>query len=165
MIVVDIETTGLDSRIHQIVSIGAVDTETGETFYKECRIYKKDKVDYEALAVNGFTEDQVRDRKKITSKQLYDAFLGWCYGRSETLMSCNISFDVAFLRKVNFESGYEFKKFPFRRCLDLITMYYAKFRVVRGLKAMCEQLNIEPEPKIHNALNGALKAAEVFEKL
>jgi DNA polymerase III epsilon subunit-like protein len=167
MIIVDIETTGLDSRIHQMLSIGAVDSKTGETFYGECRVYKKDILDPRALAVNGFTEAEARDPKKMTPKQLYDSFLAWCKPRSNTLVTCNISFDQSFLRKVNYEAGYPFDHFPFRRCLDLYTMAYIKLGEPMSLKKMCTKLGIEPEPEVHNALTGAQKAHEClkhFEK-
>lgn len=165
MIVIDLETTGLNSRIHQIISIGAIDTKSEETFYGECRIYKKDKVDPEALKVNGFLESQIRDNKLITPKKLYKNFLDWSNGRSNTLLSCNIYFDQVFLRKVHHDSKMDFNSFPFRRNLDLYTMAYCKLGKTLGLKAICKELNIEPEPEIHNALTGATKAYECLKIL
>jgi DNA polymerase III epsilon subunit-like protein len=162
MIFVDIETSGLDARVHQMLAVGAVDSKTGETFYGECKVYKKDKLDPRALEVNGFTEAQAKDRSKMTPKQLYDAFLAWSKPRSNTLVTCNISFDQSFLRKVNYEAGYPFDHFPFRRCLDLYTIAYMKLGQPMSLKKMCITLGIEPEPDVHNALTGAQKALECF---
>jgi len=50
--------------LHKILSTCAVNTKTGKTFYEECRVYKKDKSDPKALAVDGFTEAQARDLKR-----------------------------------------------------------------------------------------------------
>ena len=60
MIVADLETTGLDSRKHSILSIGAMDFENQEnTFYGECRIRENSEIDEEALRVNGFTREKI----------------------------------------------------------------------------------------------------------
>ena len=52
MIVVDLETTGVDPRKHSILSIGAVDFNNQENyFYGECRIREGALIDNYALAV------------------------------------------------------------------------------------------------------------------
>jgi len=61
MIVIDVEASGVDSRIDSLVSVGAVDFEHPENrFYEECRIWEGAHVEKEALAVNGFTLEEIQ---------------------------------------------------------------------------------------------------------
>lgn len=165
MIVVDIETTGLNPSEHQMVSVGAINLDSGESFYQECRIYPEDKIDPIALKVNGFTEEYIRNNSLQSPVELYEYFLVWSSGKSKMLGSCNISFDLSFLKKVHAKSGRDYRDFPFRRNIDLYSVFYAKTGKVGGLKYICTELGIEPEPEIHNALTGAEKAAECFKIL
>lgn len=165
MIVVDIETTGLNPMEHQIVSVGALNLATGDIFYEECRIYPEDKIDPLALKINGFKEDYIRDSSLQTPIELYEYFITWSLGKSKMLGSCNISFDLSFLKKVHFQSGREFREFPFRRNIDLYSVFYTKTGKIGSLKFICQELGIEPEPEIHNALVGAQKTAECFKIL
>jgi len=160
MIVVDVETTGLNPKKHQIVSIGAVDYDTGETFYGECRVYKNDEIDPRALAVNGFTEEYLRNYKRPSPKRLYETFYTWTVGRSMMLAGCVVGFDISFLKSVH-ERTQGSKDFPFYyRSIDLHSIAYQRFGKSYALKTICENLGVEPEPEIHNALNGAMKAYE-----
>jgi len=62
MIVVDLETTGLDPGENSIVSIGAIDfVNPSRTFYKECRIPAGTKVSKESLKITGLTLKGLKD--------------------------------------------------------------------------------------------------------
>jgi len=100
MIVVDVETSGTDSRLHSIVSIGAVDFEQPERqFYRECRIFDGAQVEAEALAVNGFSLEQVTDMHKQSLEQVMAEFIAWCKPvANRTLGGHNTSFDRDFLQ-------------------------------------------------------------------
>jgi len=61
MIVVDVETSGLDPQKHPIVSLSALDFSHSENkFYEECRIFKGAEIAQEALLINGFSEEELR---------------------------------------------------------------------------------------------------------
>lgn len=165
MIVIDLETTGLNPKKHQMVSLGAVDYKTGQTFYDDCRIYSSDEIDPEALKVNGFTEDWVRDKHLMTPKQLFDRFLLWSGSRSNMLAGCVVDFDISFLKKVH-NKAYPNWDFPFNyRSIDLHSVAYQVLGRSLSLHEICDILGIEPEPEIHNALTGATKAYECLKIL
>ena len=83
MIVLDIETTGLDPEQHVLLSIGAIDfLHPSETFYGECHIREGEKVDSEALELNGFSYDEVKDKTKQSARDLIIAFNDWLDSRS-----------------------------------------------------------------------------------
>jgi len=67
-VVFDCETTGLDWKRNSIVSLGAVDLISGDTFYEECKILPGTEIDVNALGVNGFTKDEVLDEQKRKRK-------------------------------------------------------------------------------------------------
>lgn len=71
MIVVDIETTGLDPKNHSILSIGAIDMNNPENkFYGECQCEPGKMVSEQALKINGFTQESLMDEKKPTVGEL-----------------------------------------------------------------------------------------------
>jgi DNA polymerase III epsilon subunit-like protein len=166
MIVVDIETTGVDPQKHQMVSIGAVDYDTGETFYGECRIYKFDEWTQEALNINGFTLEQIHDEKKQTPFELYERFVKWASPRSSMLAGHNIGgFDLQFLKQAQCR-GRKNTTFPFRyQTVDLHSVAFSRFKKSYSMSKICQMLGIKPEPEIHNALTGAQKEYECFKIL
>lgn len=166
MIIIDLETTGIDPSTHSILSIGAVDFDTGETFYRECRKDFYAQYTDEALTINGFTLDQINDKTKPTSVQIYHDFVKWSKGRSTLLAGHNVGgFDLKFLQKVHSKQR-KFSKFPYQfRTVDLHSLAYQRFGKSLSMSAICKKLGIEPEPDIHNALTGAQKEYECFKLL
>jgi len=101
MIVVDLETSGLDPEVHGMLSIGAVEFENPENmFYGECGLREGALISEDALKVNGFTKEQIRNCEK-SCEGLLGEFLSWARAVKErTLAGQNLgSFDVPFLRK------------------------------------------------------------------
>lgn len=160
-IVIDIETSGVIPGKHQILSIGAICSKTGERFYEECRIYKWNKIEQSALKVNGFTELECRDETKPTPKQIYNKFKKWCLGRSNILAGHNIgSFDVQFLKMM--EKGEWMFKYHY---IDLHSMAFCRFGESLSHKNIAIKLGLDPEPTPHNALGGAISEYNCIIKL
>jgi DNA polymerase III epsilon subunit-like protein len=164
LIVIDLETSGDNPVEHQILSIGAVDFTTRETFYGECKLNAWDKYMPEALAINGFTVEQIYDPTKPTPLKLYSDFLNWAVPRNGLLAGQNVgSFDVQFLMKNNRDYG---QPWPFRyNYVDLHSVFYAKYGQSLSLKKICQFFGVKPKPTIHNALTGAQKVAECLDIL
>lgn len=167
MIVFDIETTGLSPTKNAMVSLGAVDYDTEEEFYGECCIIPTFQfVEMEALAVNGFSLDEVNDATKQFDFQLYTRFLKWAEGREMLLAGQQVgSFDILFLRAIHDRCGW-FGKWPFgHRSIDLHSVAFAKFGKSLSLDGVLKAVGLEPEPKPHNALTGARLERDAFKKL
>ncbi|MFC1728476.1 exonuclease domain-containing protein [Nanoarchaeota archaeon] len=177
MIVLDIETTGLIPKLHSIVSIGAVDFNNPENqFYDECRIRRGARIDPIALELNGFTEERMLDEKKSSLKEISQLFLKWAENiEYKSLAGENVSFDQDFLEDtlrrhdIPWPFGY--------RLVDLHTASYSH-HLKRGvappikdglsrlsLDRTLDYVGIPPEPKPHNALNGAKLGAEALSRL
>lgn len=177
MIVADIEATGIDHHKHSLLSIGAVEFEHPERqFYGECRMWDGASIMADAIAVNGFTEEECSDPKKHSLQELMESFLHWVEQCEEkTLAGQNTSFDRDFLNDsfARASIGWHFAY----RTLDLHTMAYMDMikrdvPIVRkndrtGISSdiIFKYVGIPAEPKPHIGLNGAKYEAEAFSRL
>jgi DNA polymerase III epsilon subunit-like protein len=99
MIVLDIETTGLDPAKHGIVSVGAVELEAPDNqFYAECRVSKDVPIEQEAVDINGFSREAMRDASKQTVGSLLKNLLEWIQTCEEwTIAGHNVHCDIEFI--------------------------------------------------------------------
>jgi DNA polymerase III epsilon subunit-like protein len=99
MIVLDIETTGLDPAKHGIVSVGAVEFENPDNqFYEECRVSEGVPIEQEAVNINGFSHEAMRDVSKQTTGSLLENLLEWIQTCGEwTIAGHNVHCDIEFI--------------------------------------------------------------------
>ena len=169
MIIVDVETGGLDATKNPLLSIGAMDYKTGASFYGECRTTQGMTVEAAALYVNGFLAEHITDNNKPSAAQLYKQFVEWAnsnFGQVKHLIGGQQvgAFDVTFLHaaaggKAEFEKSFSY------RTVDLHSVAYAKFGESLSLDGILTKLGLAPEPKPHNALTGAKLERKAFIKL
>lgn len=127
MIVVDIETSGVDMVRCGIWQIGATDFENpNRQFLEEAKIDDSDIIIPEALIVIGKTEVELRDKKKQTQKQLIENFFKWCEKvKFKNLICQNPQFDFSFLAIKASKYGL---KLPFHyRSFDLHSVASQKY--------------------------------------
>lgn len=178
MIVVDIETTGTEPSLHSIVSIGALELEKPENqFYGECKVWEGAAVQTEALAINGFSEDEIRDPSKQSLEVLMRGLIEWAENADErTFGGQNIgAFDLPFLRDSSQRYGLNWI-FPYRS-IDVHSLAFMhlvkaeknppvdKRRTAIDSAFIQKYVGIPEEPKPHNALNGAKVSAEAISRL
>lgn len=195
MIVLDIESSGLDSGKCGIWQIGALEFENPKnTFFQEARIDNEDKVTKEALIITGKTEGDLRDNKKQTQKQLIENFLEWCKACKEKVIAGqNVGWDISFIQNKCIKYGIhdKFHDVIGVRVIDLHTLAQIKFRGRNGkfklkdkgnsdmnlsnIMEFCglekdKRMNLEKnrivkEGEPHNALEDARITAECFRRL
>lgn len=177
MIVVDVETTGLDPKKHSIVSIGAVDFENPNyQFYMECHAWDGAEISKSALDVNGFGEGDVIGASKISLEDAIEDFIEWADGCvDKTLAGVNPSFDRDFLKESAEKAGIKWD-FAYRT-VDLHSICFSHYlsREVgvpmknshTGITSdkTYEYVGLPDEPKPHNALTGAKMESEAFSRL
>jgi len=179
MLILDIEASGTNYEKHSIVSIGAVDLDNPERrFYGECKIWDDAHIMDEALSVNGFTREQIKDPNKMSEAELITQFLEWIeYLSNRTLAGQNVSFDRDMLRAAVGRAGLNWTLAY--RTLDTHTMCYMHMvkqginppidaehkRSALDLDAILIYCGIPEEPQPHNALTGALSHTEVISRL
>ncbi|MDP3698072.1 MAG: 3'-5' exonuclease [Nanoarchaeota archaeon] len=177
MIVVDVETTGLDPKKCSIVSIGAVELYRPENqFYTACRIFDGAEVSDIALKINGFSREELTDPLKPTLDSAVKSFLEWANKCTyKTIAGENPNFDLDFLKET--AKAYEIEWTLGRRVVDLHSVSYSAYLkngFIPPLKDGISELKadatyafvgIPEEPTPHHALNGAKWEAEAFSRL
>ena len=163
---IDVETTGLDPKESSLVSIGAVDIETGDTFYEECRIWDGAYVSQTALKINGFSEVQINDTDKPTESQMIANFFEWLQDKP-MMIAQNSAFDRDFIAAAAERAGI---KNPMSfRTIDIhsivqVEMLKCNWKVPTNLSLneCLKYLHLPKEPNPHNALTGAQCNASIF---
>jgi DNA polymerase III epsilon subunit-like protein len=180
MLVVDCEMSGLDPQKNSIVSIGAIDFDTpSRQMYEECRVWEGAHIEEEALAVNGFTREQILDSAKQSEADAVHKFITFADGMADTTIAGqNVFTDLYFLRAAAVRAGHT--AWPFaHRIIDIHTMCFEhmikrgvtppvnplKHHSALNLDAVLNYCGIPEEPKPHNALTGAQCNAEVISRL
>ena len=176
MIIVDTETTGIDSQKASLLSIGAIDfSQPEKQFYGECNIWEAAEIHQAALDVNGFSQEEITNKTKQTQKQLIEAFILWMQNCEEqTLAGENPSFDRDFIAATAKREGAEWTSIY--RTIDLHSLAYVHMlkrgvlqsknkRTAIKLDTILIYVGLPEEPKPHNALTGAKMETEAFARL
>ncbi len=184
MIVVDVETSGMDPEKSSILSIGAVDFSNPENqFYAECYMWEGAEIEEGdgknlkcALEVNGFSREEVHDKTKNSEKQLLEKFFTWIDSCEEqTFGGQNPFFDNKFIAAAAKRGNLSW--WLWDRLIDLHTLGYTHY-LKRGLTpplrnkktsirldSILVYVGLPEEPKPHHALTGAKVEAEAFSRL
>lgn len=161
LIFLDLETTGLDPRTHEIIEIAAVGLDDGPVFSVKVQPLSLGAADPESLRVNGYKPEDWGDAVLLPQAL---AQLSAYVGTDRPLMAgYNIGFDMAFL-----EAAYRSceMEFPFHyRSIDVHTLVWDRFQQSLSLRNASLAFDLAPEPSVHRALNGALCAYQVYKKL
>ena len=128
---VDLETTGVDPKVNGVVQISGVVLANGreEGFDWECRPFEGDKVDAEALRVNGVTAEALAGREdpKVVHLKLLSLLARHCdkYAKKDKMwfVGYNANFDYQFLREWFLRCGDKyFGSWFFHPPLDVMTL-------------------------------------------
>ncbi len=176
MISIDCEMTGIDFCRCSLISVGAIDLSNPERrIYLEMKPFDGAFLDDEGLAINGFTKEQL-EKIPLSQKEGLEQlkkFLDESDGR--TVVGQNVAADIIFLNMSFVREGVDCK-IPYR-AFDLHSAVCAKLLLNKepipmkerkstlNLDVLLNMAGIPDEPKPHNALTGALSAAEVYFRL
>lgn len=169
MAITDIETTGLDDQIHEIVEIGLamVDQNTLallDEFEIKVRPIHLETAETAALELNGYNE-----KDWVNASELKTAIGLYAKRTAEAIfLGHNMTFDWSFLSRA-------FKKtdtkilMDYHR-IDLFSLAWFKAPSLPGLtqlnlNKLCKYFRIPEEPKPHRALNGVRSELAVLRKL
>lgn len=174
MIVVDVETGGIDPLKNPLLSIGAVEFENPTNqFYSEIAPLRELEITEEALKVNGINVEEWKEKEHLGGAMA--SFHTWVYEVKlhDVLGGHNPQFDLGFLN-VNIRRCAHELPFSYRT-VDLHSIAYSHFYMDPTMKddeknhltsnEIYKRLNMKTEPKPHNALNGAKYETEALYKL
>jgi len=177
MVVIDIETTGLDPLKHSILEIGALDfNNPTNQFYQKCRVFEGAEIDKNALKVNGYDYNQLYDSTKQELRDLLLNFIEWIKPiKNKTLAGQNVDFDILFL--IESLKRYNIDWILGWRKIDLHTLVYCDY-LKKGINPIINKelsnlngdkimkyVGLPAEPKPHLAISGAVYEAEAFSRL
>lgn len=179
MLVIDIEGSGVNYEKNSIVSIGAIDLENPTNrFYGECRVWDGAHIEEEALAVNGFTREELLDPNKMSEGELVHNFIDWAKDlHNKTFAGQNVSYDRDMAKAAAHRAHLDWN-FA-HRTIDVHTLCWMHMvkaglvppldeehhRSALNLDAVLNYCGIPDEPEPHNALTGAMCHAETISRL
>lgn len=169
LVFLDIETTGFDPLIHEIIEIGCfvVDGGTFDVLSRYERKIKPEHIERAsplALEINGYTEEGWRESKSL--KEVMREFKDIAPGGM--IIGWNVSFDWSFLenafRRLNITPQFDYHR------IDVMSIGYSLLYDngdVRelGLRKVAPKLSIETKEGLHRATDDAFLAYQVFKKL
>ncbi|MES2214173.1 MAG: exonuclease domain-containing protein [Patescibacteria group bacterium] len=178
MIILDVETTGIDPLRHSLVAIAALDfDDPEERFFEECKIWEGAEIDEKALIINGLSPEELVYDEKKTEADIVQNFIDWvCTRRDTTIGGQNPFFDVSFINAAAERAG---KTSPLHhRTVDMHTLAWAHMQK-RGLvppvndkkhsdlgsDAIMTYVGLPPEPKPHVGLNSPVWECEAIHRL
>lgn len=177
MIVLDMETSGVDPQKCSIISIGALEFEHPENkFYGECRIWEGAEITEESLRITGFTRKELTITNAKSHRQLIEEFLVWIKPiKNKTIAGFSVWFDANFFKAALAREG--FLWIFGHKYVDAHAIAYEHFARAgklilkpEGTSALTldrilEFLGIKVRGNTHNALEDAELTAEVLSRL
>lgn len=168
LIVVDLETTGLNHTIHKILEVAAINTATDEVIAFVPYISPQDlgMADPYAMQINRYYERGAW-RNALTVDASHDQYQRLAEMlRGNTLAGSNPRFDADFL---NQQGRNFFDPQPWHHRLADLSAYAAGALGIApheapGLADICERLGVDPGVA-HSALDDAKATAECFARL
>lgn len=177
MIVLDIETSGINPEKHGIWQIDALELENpNNNFLEEGRIDNEDEITDDSIKVHGKNEEYLRNINNQSQKTLIETFFKWSKNTTIITAVCqNPHFDLGFIKS---KAGkYGLINPLHHRAYDLHSIASLKYYQVNGrflieenhsgmgLTKILKFCGIEDRRKAHNALEDAKLAAECFSRL
>ena len=195
MIILDIETSGIDTGKSGIWQIGAIEFENLENqFLEEGRIDDEDEVVEGAIKITGRSEEEMRDNNKQSQKQLILNFLKWADSCNEKMvLGHNVGWDISFIQNKCLKHNIidQCRKVLSQRSIDLHALAQikkmekeGKFSTTEGGRSNMNLSNVmefcglkdnrihvtdkgetKKEGKIHNALEDCKIEGECYSRL
>ena len=164
IVVVDVETTGLDSRYDSVVQIAACRLDSDDEF---CSYVKPDTaMSASALAIHGLSAHELRRAPTITEViRDFDRYAG----TGSLLCGHNVAFDAAFIRE-----AYAKANIPYRFDYHILDVWSISFFILSAqkreqtnlyrLQDLCQMYDIRRGMQ-HDALEDVRATKEVLHKM
>ena len=166
--ITNIETTGLDAQLHEIVELAilVVDPRTlklRDRYTAKVRPENIRRANKRALAVCGYSDREWRSAISLeAAMEIYSQKTA-----GAVFVSHNVFFDYSFIDAAFKRTGVE-DLTDYHR-LDLFSLAWAKAPALRlesfTLDSICRALDIPPEPLPHRAIMGARTQLAVLKRL
>lgn len=178
MVVLDLETTGLDPERHSVIEYAAIDW-TGDWISCSHRIRPGREIDPKALNVNGASVGSI-DVREVGYFQAIEDLFAWLQERADIhghqliLAGMNVHFDARFLvpewkflyRNNNYRCPWSHRVYDLHTlALAYLDLFDDEIPDRLHSDALARALKLEPEETPHTALRGAEWACRAFDKI
>ncbi len=159
-VVFDTETTGLDPKKAELVSIGALKILNLSIFlrYSFHQLVRPQKLTHASVEIHGITEQELREKGK-PPQEVIETFLDFIKGC--VLVGFNVEFDRKILEK--YTRSFLDIPIPAYR-LDVFSLWKRQGGEGKSLEEIAKELGI-PTVGVHSALDDAYITALIFLKL
>lgn len=167
--ITDVETTGLDWEVHEIIEIGLIvarqpDLKIVDELDVKVRPENIAAADPQALEVNGYSEEDWEN--SVSLKEAMERYQEKT--RDSIFLAHPLTFDFNFIDRAFKKTGVE-NPMDYHQ-LDLFSMAWLATKDDEllpkvSLRALTEYFGLEPEPHPHRAINGARLAYQILVKL
>ncbi len=162
-VVLDVETTGLNTRADEIIEIGAVRVENGVEVAEFSELINPGRpVPEKVVEITGITSAMLRDKR--TLMEVMPEFAKFCEGA--VLVAHNASFDMSFFRRAFRQAGLPFD-FAIMDTLALVRNQFPQLKSHK-LGNMCKQLGISllnAHRAVHDARATSLMLIKVLNEV
>ncbi len=178
MIIIDIETTGLDELKHGIIEIAAIQFDNPGNFYHSlCKVDDEDEIDEKALEINGQKINDVRDTNRKNQKQILEELFDFAfrindfYAAGENIGTFDLRFLLYKSKKYNLKYPFQYRSFDLNTAAFLtIEKFNKKSIIIKGknelnLGKILEFVGLKDTRKYHNALEDVKLEAEAISRL
>ncbi len=161
-LVLDTETTGLNTQTDRIVQIGAVKVQDGKCDFEntfDLLVNPRSPIPAQSTAIHGITDAHVKSADDFkTAANKLDKFF-----KPPLIIGCSIGFDLAVLKAEHARSGDEWTPPP-NLDIQLLAQLVAPQLPNRSLETLAAWLGVPTQDR-HNALADAIMTAKVFQSL
>jgi len=159
--IIDIETSGLNPREHEILDIACI--MDGKEFHMKVKPKRMEFASEKAIEINGYTPEKWKDASDldVVLLLLNDFVRPTKDAEIPAFMAYNVAFDWGFMAEAYHTTGVP-NPFTYQKlCIMSIAWSTMPDMNPPSLKAMCTKFTIRPEPEVHEAINGAWCAYKV----
>ncbi len=155
----DVETTGLDPQINEIIEIGALKVRDGRITERFMEfIHPQETISPTITNLTGITNEMVTDARQ--SSEVITDFLEFC--ENDILIGHNVRFDYSFMKMGASRCGLSFEKSG----IDTLKIAQKTLASLpsKSLSDLCEYYQIENKAA-HRAYHDALATAKLYQTL
>ena len=155
----DVETTGLDPQINEIIEIGALKVRDGKVAGRFMEFIRpKDTISGTITNLTGITNEMVADAR--SEAEVIPAFLDFC--EDDVLIGHNVRFDYSFMKTGAARCGLSFEKSG----IDTLKIAQTALSALpsKSLSDLCAHYQIENKAA-HRAYHDALATAKLYQTL